>query len=137
MADMQTAQPHEAAQAGITEWRRIVTKLDWDRLPDLLTENVTYRSPADLEPYQGKDTMAAILRVVFAVMEDFTYLRRFSSGSGYVLEFSTRVGDTRLTGADIVEFDEDGRITDFTVMMRPAGAVQTLAAEAARRMATG
>ena len=135
MADLQTARPPEAAQAGITQWRRIVATLDFDRLPDLLAENVTYRSPADFEPYQGKDTMVAILRVVFGIMEDFTYLRHFSSGTGYVLKFSTRIGDTRLSGADIVEFDEDGKITDFMVMMRPAGAVQILASEAARRMA--
>ena len=81
--------------------------------------------------------MVAILRVVFAIMEDFTYLRHFSSGTGYVLEFSTHVGDARLSGADIVEFDEDGKITDFMVMVRPAGAVQILASEAARRMAAG
>ncbi|MDW6059086.1 nuclear transport factor 2 family protein [Streptomyces sp. FXJ1.4098] len=137
MADTQKAQPHEAAQAGITEWRRIVAELDWDRLPELLAENVAYRSPADFEPYQGKDTMVAILRVVFGIMEDFTYLRHFSSGTGYVLEFSTRIGDARLVGADFVEFDEDGKITDFMVMMRPAGAVQILASEAAKRMAAG
>ncbi|MFJ9908676.1 nuclear transport factor 2 family protein [Streptomyces sp. NPDC101152] len=135
MAHMQTAQPPKAAQAGITEWRRIVAELDWDRLPQLLAENVTYRSPADYEPYQGKETMAAILRVVFGIMEDFTYLRHFSSGTGYVLEFSTRVGDARLSGADFVEFDDDGKITDFMVMMRPADAVQILSSQAATRMA--
>lgn len=137
MADMQTAQPPEAAQAGITEWRRIVAERDWDQLPELLTENVAYRSPADFEPHQGKDTMVAILRVVFGIMEDFTYLRHFGSQTGYVLEFSTRVGDARLVGADFVEFDENGKITDFMVMMRPAGAVQILASQAAQRMAAG
>ncbi|ALO97194.1 hypothetical protein SHL15_6155 [Streptomyces hygroscopicus subsp. limoneus] len=137
MADNQTAQPPEAARAGITEWRRIVAERDWDRLPELLTENVTYRSPADFEPYRGKDMMAAILRVVFGIMEDFTYLRHFSSGTGYVLEFGTRVGDARLVGADFVEFDEDGKITDFMVMMRPAGAVQILASQATARLAAG
>ena len=137
MADIAKTQPHEAAQAGITEWRRIVVGRDWDQLPDLLAENVAYRSPADFEPYRGKETMVAILRVVFGIMEDFTYLRHFSSSTGYVLEFSTRVGDAHLAGADFVEFDEDGRITDFMVMMRPAGAVQTLASEAAKRMAAG
>ncbi|MEU0076004.1 nuclear transport factor 2 family protein [Streptomyces sp. NPDC006332] len=137
MADIQTNQPPEAAQAGITKWRRIVAELDWDRLPELLAENVTYRSPAAFEPYQGKDTMVAILRVVFGIMEDFTYLRHFSSGTGFVLEFSTRVGNERLSGADFVEFDEDGKITDFMVMMRPAGAVELLSSEAARRLAAG
>jgi hypothetical protein len=137
MNETQTAAPHKAAQAGITEWQRIVAECDWDRLPALLAENVTYRSPAEIEPYQGKETMVAILGVMFDIMEDFTYLRHFSSETGHVLEFSTNVGDARLSGADMVELDDDGKITDFMVMRRPAGAVQTLAAEAGRRMAAG
>lgn len=137
MADRKTDQPHEAAQAGIAEWQRIVAELDWESLPDLLAEKVTYRSPADIEAYHGKDTMVAILRLVFGIMEDFTYLRHFSGGNGYVLEFSTHVGDARLFGVDIVEFDQNGKITDFMVMMRPADAVLTLASEAAKRMAAG
>lgn len=137
MADIQTARPHAAAQAGITQWRRIVEGLDWDRLPPLLAEQVTYRSPADLESHHGKDTMVAILRAVFSVLQDFTYLRHFGGATGYVLEFSARVGDARLLGVDIVEFDEDGKITDLMVMMRPADAVLALTSEVAQRMAAG
>jgi hypothetical protein len=35
----------------------------------------------------------------------------------------------------MVEFNADGRITDFMVMVRPASALTALAAEAGRRMA--
>jgi len=54
----------------------------------------------------------------------------------HVLEFSARVSDDRVLGVDLTEFDQDGKITDFMVMMRPAGAVLTLAAEATKRLAT-
>ncbi|MGB0098261.1 MAG: nuclear transport factor 2 family protein [Solirubrobacteraceae bacterium] len=135
MTDVQTGPPHAAAQAGITEWHRIVAELDWDRLPDLLVENVVFRNPASIESHHGKDTMVATLRVVFSVMQDFEYLRHFGSATGYVLEFSARVGDERVVGVDLIEFDHDGKITDFMVMMRPASTVLTLAAEAAKRVA--
>ncbi|MCX7278118.1 MAG: nuclear transport factor 2 family protein [Burkholderiales bacterium] len=134
-ADIQTGLPHQAAQAGLKEWHRIAAALDWDSLPELLTEDVVFRNPAALEPYHGKATMVAILRAVFSVLQDFKYLRHFGTSTGYVLEFSARVGDEILFGVDLVEFNQEGKITDFMVMMRPASTVLTLAAEAGKRLA--
>lgn len=134
-ADIQTGLPHQAAQTGLKEWHRIVAALDWDSLPDLLIEDVVFRNPAAPEPYHGKATMVAILRAVFSVLQDFKYLRHFGSSTGYVLEFSARVGDEILFGVDLVEFNQEGKITDFMVMMRPASTVLTLAAEAGKRLA--
>ena len=135
MTDIQTAQPHAAAQAGIREWHRIVAESDWDQLPDLLAEDVVFRDPATFEPHHGRAEMAAILRTVFGVLEDFEYLRHFGREHGYALEFSARVGDASVFGVDLIEFREDGKITDFMVVMRPANVVLTLAAEAAKRLA--
>ncbi|WP_018607140.1 nuclear transport factor 2 family protein [Uliginosibacterium gangwonense] len=133
-ADIQTGLPHQAAQTGLKEWHRIVASLDWDSLPELLAEDVVFRNPAALEPYHGKATMVAILRAVFSVLQDFTYLRHFGNSTGYVLEFSARVGDEILFGVDLMEFDQEGKITDFMVMMRPASVVMTLSAEAGKRL---
>ena len=86
----------------------------------LLTEDVIFRNPASIESYRGKETMVAILGAAFSAMEDFRYLRHFSSSTGYVLEFSARVGDVEIFGVDLVEFNLEGKITDFIVMMRPS-----------------
>jgi len=135
--DIRTGQPHQAAQTGLAEWHRIVAALEWDSLPALLTDNVVFRNPAALEPLHGKDTMVAVLRAVFGVLQDFKYLRHFGSSTGYVLEFSARVGDEVLFGVDLIEFDQDGKITDLMVMMRPANVVLNLSAEAGKRLAAG
>ncbi|WP_369933018.1 nuclear transport factor 2 family protein [Xanthomonas tesorieronis] len=134
IASVPTGQPHAAAHAGLLEWHRIVADLDWERLPDLLAEDVVFRNPAVFEPYRGKATMVTTLRAVFSVLEDFIYLRHFGSETGYVLEFSARIGDERLLGVDLVEFDATGKIVDFMVMMRPAETVMALAAEAGKRL---
>lgn len=134
--DIQTAQPHAAAQTGIKEWHRIVAALDWDKLPDLLTETVAYHSPATLEPYRGKAPIVAILSTVVSVLQDFTYLRHFGNATGYTLEFSARVGDESLFGVDLVEFNAEGKITDLVVMMRPASVVMTLGNEIGKRAAS-
>lgn len=135
VADIQTGLPHEAAQAGLKEWHRIVAALDWQSLPELLTEDVIFRNPASIEAYRGKEMMVAILGAVFSVMEDFRYLRHFGSSTGYVLEFSARVGNDEIFGVDLVEFNQEGKITDFMVMMRPAHVVLNLSAEAGKRLA--
>ena len=135
VADIQTGLPHEAAQAGLKEWHRIAATQDWQSLPGLLTEDVIFRNPASIEPYRGKETMGAILGAVFSVMSDFRYLRHFGNGTGYVLEFSARVGDDEIFGVDLVEFNQEGKITDFMVMMRPAHVVLNLSSEAGKRLA--
>lgn len=113
-------------------WQRILTERSWDQLPDLLSDTVTYRNPSSFEALQGKDVLAAVLGAVFTVMQDFTYLRSFAGTDGHVLEFSARVGDAPVFGVDILTFDAAGKVTDLMVMMRPAGTVLALAAEAGK-----
>jgi hypothetical protein len=83
---------------GLDEWHRIVTNLDWDALPNLLADDMTYHNPAQLEPLRGKDAFVATLRLVFGIFEDFEYARSFTGDEGHVLEFRGRVGDAPFTG---------------------------------------
>jgi hypothetical protein len=122
-------------QAALEEWHRIVTQRDWDSLPALLTEDVTYHNPARLEPYRGKDALVGILRLVFSIFEDFKYHRRFNGQEGHALEFSAGVGESQIFGIDLVRFNEAGKMVDLVVMLRPADAVVKLGQEAARRSA--
>jgi hypothetical protein len=41
--------------------------------------------------------------------------------------FEARVGDKRLEGADFIQLDEDGMISEFAVMVRPLSAALALA----------
>lgn len=52
-SSLRTSALHPAAQAGLEEWHRIVTERDWDQLPALLVDDVTYHNPAQFEPYRG------------------------------------------------------------------------------------
>ncbi len=121
-------------EAALNEWHRIILQRDWDSLPDLLMDEVTYHNPAQSEPLRGKDALVGTLRLVFGIFQDFEYTRRFGGDDGYGLEFRGRVGDAPFTGVDLIRFDADGRITDLVVMIRPVGAVLKLGEEAARRM---
>lgn len=91
-----------------------------------LAEDVVFRSPAVHRPYEGRDAAAMILRAVFHVFEDFRYVDVLDGGDRVGLVFEARVGDRALQGWDYLRFDEDGRIADFTVMIRPLSALQAL-----------
>lgn len=88
--DILTGVPQDAAQMGLREWRRMAEQRYWKGLFALLEENVVFRNPATSEVYRGGQPMNAILEAVFSIMQDFTYLRHFSS-TGFALEFSARV----------------------------------------------
>ena len=52
-----------------------------------------------------------------------------------VLEFSATVNGKELKGIDLIRFDEDGKIVDFEVMVRPMSGLQALGDEMAKRLA--
>jgi 2,4-dienoyl-CoA reductase (NADPH2) len=78
-----------------------------------------------------------ILTTVLQVFKDFTYHRTLVSDDGLnvVLEFSATVADKQLKGIDMIRFDEDGKIVDFEVMVRPMSGLQALGAEMGARLA--
>lgn len=123
-------------QTALKEWQRIFTQLDWDKLPDLLADDVTYANPGDATPLRGKDAIVGSLGLSFSIFEDFEYTRHFNGDDGHVLEFRGSVGDTAFTGIDIIRFDAASKIADLVVMIRPIAAVMKLGEEVARRRAT-
>jgi uncharacterized protein YceH (UPF0502 family) len=92
---------------------------DWDAAVAQLADDVVFRSPAVHAPYAGAAATATVLRAVSRVFEDFSYTDVLDEGDRAVLVFTARVGDRELQGIDLLRFDDDGRITEFTVMIRP------------------
>ena len=110
-------------------FRKAVEAGDLDAIEALLAEDVTFTSPVAFKPYQGKPLIAAILRGVIRVFEDFTYIREIANPDGrdVALVFTATVNGKELNGCDFLHLDEDGRIDDFVVMVRPLSAARALA----------
>ncbi|MEX7508270.1 nuclear transport factor 2 family protein, partial [Acinetobacter baumannii] len=51
------------------------------------------------------------------------------------LEFSADVGDKSLKGIDMIRFNEQGKIVDFEVMIRPMSGLAALAEQMGIRIA--
>lgn len=123
--------------ATLTRWHHCVATRDMSTLRELLHPDAVFRSPVAHKPYPGADAVQLILSTVIEVFEDFTYHRMFTTedARSVVLEFSARVGGRELKGIDMIRIDDEGRIVDFEVMVRPRSGLQALADEMAARLA--
>jgi hypothetical protein len=127
-------QPNAAAT--LEKWHAMVANRDLAGLDAIVHPDATFRSPMAFKPYQSAQAVTLLLRTVLTVFEDFSYHRQFATADGLsaVLEFSARVGDKTLKGVDLVQFDTEGRIIDFEVMIRPFNGLQALGAEMGARL---
>jgi hypothetical protein len=110
-------------------FRVAVEARDEAALTVLLADDVVFTSPVAFKPYAGKPITAAILRGVLRVFEDFAYIREIGDPDGrdHAFVFTATVNGKRLTGCDFLHFDEEGKIDDFMVMVRPLSAANALA----------
>ncbi|MEU0784013.1 nuclear transport factor 2 family protein [Streptomyces sp. NPDC006173] len=111
-------------------FRKAVEAGDLAAVEDLLADDVVFTSPVAFKPYPGKPITAAILRGVWRVFSDFRYVREIAGADGrdHALVFTAKVGDKEINGCDFLHFDEDGRIDELMVMVRPLSAAQALSA---------
>ncbi|MBF6354984.1 nuclear transport factor 2 family protein [Nocardia higoensis] len=110
-------------------FRAAVEARDEAAMEALLADDVVFTSPVAFKPYPGKPLTAAILRAVVRVFEDFRYVREIADPGGrdHALVFEATVDGKKLTGCDFLHVDEEGKIDDFMVMVRPLSAAQALA----------
>jgi hypothetical protein len=107
---------------------------DEDAAVATLADDIEFRSPAVYKPYQGREQVEGILRLVATVFENFRYTNEWRDGSTTILFFEANVGDRDLQGIDILEENDAGQIEKFTVMIRPLSGLQAVAATMAARL---
>ncbi len=121
----------------VNAFRQAVEARDLDAIEALLAEDVVFHSPVAHKPYPGKAITFAILAHVMEVFDDFTYVREIGADGSpdSALVFTATVQGKELTGCDFLQFDDDGLITDFMVMVRPLSAALALSEEMSARFA--
>ena len=109
--------------AGPHPFRRAAESKDLDLLSETLREDVVLHSPVLFRGFEGRGTVTAVLAHVAAALENFAYTDELAEGDAVVLRFKATVGDRELEGIDFLELDEDGRVRELTVFMRPFSAL--------------
>jgi hypothetical protein len=115
-------------------FRAAVEAEDPEAVTEALAEDVVFRSPVVFKPYEGRPVVAAVLtQGAMNVFEDFRYVEQLEDDDVAMLIFEARVGDRRLDGLDLLRFDDDGKVRELMVMVRPMSGMNILAEAMARR----
>lgn len=106
-------------------FRAAVEAQDFEKVPPMLAEDAVFRSPVLFKPFEGKDYVAAVLLAAFRTLEDFRYDSEMVSDDGtqHALLFKARVGEREVQGCDFIRMNDDGKIDEFMVMLRPMSAL--------------
>src|ERR1700712_818268 len=108
-------------------FRDAVQAGDLEAVHEALAPEVIFNSPVAFRPFEGRDVVVEVLKAVMETFEDFLYTDELAGATAHALVFSARVEDKQLWGIDLLRFDAEGRINDFTVLVRPLSATIALA----------
>lgn len=115
--------------ATLRRWHDLVASPDPAVLHDLLAEDAVFRSPAVHAPQEGRERVQTYLWAALGVLgPTLTYVEQWHAEHSAVLRFTAVVDGLDLDGVDLLTWDPEGRITDFTVMVRPLRGLQALVA---------
>ncbi|MDX6670005.1 MAG: hypothetical protein QOI91_368 [Solirubrobacteraceae bacterium] len=84
------------------------------------------RSPVSFKPFEGREAVSNLFAILLETFEDFRYTDEFEAGGSAALIFQARIGDRDVEGLDLLRFDDEGRIAELTVMVRPASGLMAL-----------
>ncbi|MEM9177835.1 MAG: nuclear transport factor 2 family protein [Myxococcota bacterium] len=131
------------AKAGVEAWHAYVRNVKQETLDAMLAEDVVFLSPVVHTPQKGKAAAMMYLMAAFNVFPGddpaaeqiggadgtkpkgkFKYVREVLGTHDAILEFETEMDGIFVNGVDMITWNEEGRITEFKVMIRPLKAIQ-------------
>lgn len=112
-------------------------------LDDLLADDVVFYSPVVFTPQKGKAITKLYLAAAGSTFggddseegavgsgeksqEGFRYTKKVLAGNQAVLEFETTMRGKYVNGVDIITCNDEGKIVEFRVMIRPLQAVNAV-----------
>jgi hypothetical protein len=100
-------------------FRQAVEARDIPAMVAELDPDVRLYSPVAFKPFAGADAVRELFENLFEVFEDFHYVDELAGENSHALIFRANVNGKQIEGLDHMVFGEDGKVTEFTVMLRP------------------
>lgn len=112
----------------IPRWYQIVQDQNPSGLDSLLSDKVVFLSPVAYTPQVGKTITTKYLTAAFRVFfnDSFRYVREIASSRDAVLEFQVEIDGIIVNGVDMIKWDDEGKIVEFKVMLRPLKAINLI-----------
>ena len=125
----------------VEKWYEVMKSNDMDKLDELLAEDVVFYSPVVYTPQKGKDITKMYLMAAGGVFGEgtkdevtdsnnsqskFKYIKEIIGEKSALLEFETEMNGIYVNGVDVISWNEEEKITEFKVIVRPLQAVNML-----------
>ena len=122
----------------IEKWHLLIKSNDPKKFDELLDENCTFYSPVVFTPIKGREMSKMYLMAAGGVFGEgptkgerskskpFKYIKEVIDKNSAVLEFESTIDGIYINGIDLVSWNDEGKITEFKVIVRPLQAVNKL-----------
>lgn len=126
----------------IEKWHRYMRGELEGGLDELLHEDCVFLSPVVFTPQKGREITKLYLQAASQALPGdsgeasakdsksesgkFRYTKKILAGNYAAMEFETSVDGKSVNGIDIITCDDEGKITEFKVMIRPLQAVNAV-----------
>lgn len=132
-----------SAKQGLEHWHKVMAAGNKpEDLAEILREDAVFHSPVVHTPQVGRPIVISYLSAASTTLgnDSFEYVREIVDGDSAMLEFKVELDGILVNGIDLMRFDENGKIYDFKVMVRPLKAVnkvwELMAAQLERQKAS-
>lgn len=114
--------------AALDTWHELVRTRNIKGLSSLLADNVVFYSPVVHRPQAGKEITLQYLAAAFHVFfnETFRYVREIAGTHDAALEFEVEIDGISVNGIDLIKWDDEGKIVEFKVVIRPLKAINLI-----------
>ena len=125
----------------IEKWYEVIKLDNPDKYDEILAEDCVFYSPVVYTPQRGRELTKMYLMAAGGVFggEDspkeildetspskFRYIKEIIGENSAVLEFESEVDGIYVNGIDLISWNEENKITEFKVIVRPLQAVNKL-----------
>lgn len=110
----------------VKEIHRVVTAQDLAGIANLVAEGAVLHTPRFLRPITDRAQMILVLQGIIKFVVGFDYYRIFTQGNEAMMEFKGKVGDVLVHGLDIFTINDEGKIQELTVFIRPTKALEAI-----------
>ena len=98
-------------------------RCDPDGLAQHMSDDVVLRSPILEAPFQGKNAVLNVLRVLLRAADDFETTNIIAAERTAAVFVTIRAGEVTVDGIDEMHVDQAGFISSMTIQWRPLPAI--------------
>ncbi len=126
----------DRAAATTSQYRTALEACDLERLLATMAPDVVVHSPLSMRArFDGRDEVRELLRAVFATVGQMRFHTDVGDERTRVLFHSARVGGQDFEETTLVRLDEQARIAEVTLWIRPLPGITAMMAELGPRLA--